>query len=57
MAWTWVIGGALFVSAMAGALLLRGLPDVVLGVLLAAGAGGMFYLTIPDLVPEAEAHQ
>lgn len=57
MAWTSAIGVALFISAMVGAFLLRGLPDVALGVLLAAGAGGMFYLTITDLVPEAEAHQ
>jgi ZIP family zinc transporter len=55
--WTSVIGVALFASAMAGSLLFRGMPDGVLGVLLAGGAGGMFYLTVTDLVPEAEAHQ
>jgi ZIP family zinc transporter len=57
MAWTSVMGGALFASAMAGWFLLKGLPGATLGVLLAAGAGGMFYLAVTDLVPEAEAHQ
>jgi zinc transporter, ZIP family len=33
------------------------LSDGVLGFLLAAGAGGMFYLTVTDLIPEAEEHQ
>ena len=48
---------ALFVSAMAGYFLLRGLPQSMLGLLLAAGVGAMFYLTITQLVPEAESHQ
>lgn len=56
MVWTGTIGAALFASAMAGWFLLRGLPDEVLGSLLALGAGAMFYLTVSDLLPEAESH-
>jgi zinc transporter, ZIP family len=55
--WTSLIGASLFVSALAGWLLLRGLSPGVLGFLVAAGAGGMFYLTVTQLVPEAESHQ
>jgi len=56
MKWTGIIGLSLFVSAMAGWFLLRDLPQPVLGFLLATGAGGMFYLTVTDLVPEAQRH-
>lgn len=52
--WTGTIGASLFVSAVAAWLLLRSLPDPVLGVLLGSGGGGMLYLTITDLLPEAE---
>jgi ZIP family zinc transporter len=55
--WTSLIGASLLASAMLGWFVLKGLPEAVLGVLLAMGAGGMFYLTVTDLVPEAEAHQ
>ena len=55
--WTSVIGASLFVSTMLGWFLLRGLSEGIQGLLFAIGAGGMFYLTITDLVPEAEAHQ
>ena len=55
--WTGLIGISLFVSALAGWFLLRGLSGGVLGFLLATGAGGMFYLTVTDLIPEAEQHQ
>jgi zinc transporter, ZIP family len=55
--WTGLIGLSLFASAMAGWFLLRGLPQGMLGFLLATGAGGMFYLTVTDLIPEAESHQ
>jgi len=55
--WTNLIALSLFVSAMLGWLVLRGLPPTILGFLLAMGAGGMFYLTVTDLVPEAEEHQ
>ncbi len=54
--WTGLIGASLFGSAMAGWFLLKGLSPGMLGLLLAAGAGGMFYLTITDLIPEAEDH-
>lgn len=54
LGWTGLIGVALFGSALAGWFFLRGLPDPVLGFLFAAGGGGMFYLTITDLVPQAE---
>jgi ZIP family zinc transporter len=57
MFWTSLIGVSLFTAAMLGWFLLRGVPEHVQGILLAAGAGGMFYLTVTDLVPEAEAHQ
>jgi ZIP family zinc transporter len=52
--WTGLIGVSLFSSALAGWFLLRGLPQPVLGFLFAAGGGGMFYLTVTDLLPEAE---
>lgn len=55
--WTSLIGISLFVSALAGWLLLRGLPKPALGFLFATGAGGMLYLTVTDLIPEAEARQ
>ena len=54
LGWTGLIGASLFGSALAGWFLLRGLPEPVLGFLFAVGAGGMFYLTITDLVPQAE---
>lgn len=57
MIWTSAIGGALFVSAILGWLVLRGLPQWALGALLATGAGAMFNLTISDLLPEAESRQ
>jgi zinc transporter, ZIP family len=52
--WTGLIGVSLLGSALAGWLLLRGLPQPALGFLFAMGGGGMFYLTVTDLVPEAE---
>jgi ZIP family zinc transporter len=52
-----VIGASVLVSALAGWLFLHRLPQPVLGVLLSAGAGRMFYLTMTDLVPEAEERQ
>jgi ZIP family zinc transporter len=54
LAWTGLIGASLLSSALIGWFALRGLPTSVLGVLFAVGAGGMFYLTVSDLVPEAE---
>ncbi|MCA1403294.1 ZIP family metal transporter [Ensifer sp. IC3342] len=57
LGWTSLIGLSLFVSAVAGWFFLKGLSETVLGFLFAMGAGGMFYLTMTDLVPEAESHQ
>ena len=57
LGWTGLIGVSLFVSAMAGGFLLRDLSPGMLGFLLAVGAGAMFYLTMTELVPEAESHQ
>ena len=52
--WTGLIGFSLLSSAFVGWFTLKGLPQPVLGFLFAAGGGGMFYLTVTDLVPEAE---
>jgi ZIP family zinc transporter len=57
LGWTALIGVNLFLSAMAGWFFLGGLSQAALGLLLAAGAGAMFYLTVAELVPEAESHQ
>lgn len=54
LGWTGLIGAALLGSTLAGWFLLRDLPQPVLGALFAAGGGGMFYLTVTDLVPQAE---
>jgi zinc transporter, ZIP family len=56
MGWTSLIGASLFVSAAVGWFLLGHLGETVRGFLFALGAGGMFYLTVTDLVPEAESH-
>jgi ZIP family zinc transporter len=55
--WTGTIGLALFVSAVVGWLVFRGIPPGLLAALLAAGAGAMLYLTLSSLVPEGEARQ
>jgi zinc transporter, ZIP family len=52
--WTGLIGISLLSSALVGWFLLRDMPPEVLGFLFGAGGGGMFYLTITDLLPEAE---
>jgi ZIP family zinc transporter len=57
LGWTGLIGVSLLSSALAGYFLLRSLPESVLGFLFAAGGGGMFYLTVTDLVPDAEERQ
>jgi zinc transporter, ZIP family len=56
LGWTGLIGASLLASAAVGWLFLRGLPQPALGALFGAGAGGMFYLTVTDLIPEAEEH-
>ena len=55
--WTGLIGASLLGSALIGWFALRGLPDPLLGFLFALGGGGMFYLTVTDLVPESEKRQ
>lgn len=57
LGWTGLIGASVLLSALAGWFFLRDLPPSVLGVLFGVGAGGMFYLTMTDLVPEAEERQ
>jgi ZIP family zinc transporter len=57
LGWTGLIGAAVLISTLVGWYFLRDLSEPVLGLLFGAGAGGMFYLTITDLVPEAEEHQ
>ena len=52
--WTVMIGLSLFASAAVGWLALRAIPSAVLGALVAAGAGAMFYLTVTDLLPKSE---
>lgn len=54
LGWNATIGIAVLVSALAGWLFLRGLSMRLLAFLFAAGAGGMFYLTVTTLVPQAE---
>jgi ZIP family zinc transporter len=57
LGWTGLIGLSLLVSSLVGWFFLQGLPHAVLGLLFAVGAGGLFYLTVTDLVPEAEKRQ
>jgi ZIP family zinc transporter len=52
--WAGLIGVSLFGSALVGWYLLRDMSPSTLGFLFSAGGGGMFYLTITDLIPEAE---
>jgi zinc transporter, ZIP family len=54
LGWTGLIGAALLGSALAGWFFLRGLSNPVLGFLFGTAGGGLFYLTITDLVPQAE---
>lgn len=54
LGWTGLISAADLVATLAGWFLLRGLSQPILGCLLAVGGGGMFYLTITELVPQAE---
>lgn len=57
LGWTGLIAASLFLSALCGWLFLRRLADVAIGFLFAVGAGGMFYLTVTDLVPQSEEAQ
>jgi ZIP family zinc transporter len=55
--WTGLVGVSLFVSALAGYLVLRGASAGTVGVLQAVGGGGMLYLTVSALVPPSEERQ
>lgn len=57
LGWTGLIGVALFGSAVIGWVALRDMPLPVLGALFGIGAGGMFYLVVTDLIPQAEERQ
>jgi len=48
--------GSLLWFVPRGWFFLQGLPKPILGFLFGVGAGGMLYLTVTDLVPEAEEH-
>lgn len=54
LGWTGAIAVAVLGSALIGWFFLRGLAPGIIAFLFALGAGGMFYLTITDLVPKAE---
>ena len=54
LGWTGLIGAALLSSALIGWFFLQGLSKQILGFLFGAGGGGMFYLTVTDLIPQAE---
>ncbi len=54
LGWTGLIGVALLSSALAGWFFLKGLPEPILGFLFGVGGGGMLYLTISDLLPDAQ---
>ena len=53
--WSAWVAAATVIAALLGWFLLRDLPAAFLGGVFAAGAGGMLFLTITQLVPEAEA--
>lgn len=54
LGWTSLIGVALISSTLVGWLIQQDMSRSLLGFLLASGGGGMFYLVISDLVPQAE---
>jgi ZIP family zinc transporter len=57
LGWTGMIGAAVLASTLIGWFFLRGLAPPILAFLFGSGAGGMFYLTVTDLVPQAEERQ
>ena len=57
LGWTGLIGAAVFVSAVAALWLLRDIEKTTIGLLFAIAAGGMFYLVVTQLLPQAEADQ
>lgn len=54
LGWTGLVGAAVLVSTLVGWFALRRIGAAQLAFLFAAGAGGMFYLTVSTLVPEAD---
>ncbi len=54
LGWTGLIGVSLFSSTLVGYFVIGWLPAPILGFLLASGAGGMLYLTVTTLLPEAQ---
>jgi ZIP family zinc transporter len=54
LGWTGAIGASLFASSVISWALVRTVDTALLGFLVAVGAGGMFYLCVTELVPEAE---
>jgi ZIP family zinc transporter len=57
LGWTALVGMSLLASAVVGWLALRDAGGGLVGVLQAAGGGGMLYLTVSALVPPAEERQ
>ena len=53
--WSVWIGATTVAAALAGWFVLRSVPPAVHAAVFAAGGGGMLYLTVTELVPEAEA--
>jgi ZIP family zinc transporter len=57
LGWTALVGMSLLASAVVGWLALRDAGGGLVGVLQAAGGGGMLYLTVSALVPPSEERQ
>ena len=57
LGWTALVGVSLLASAVVGWLALRDAGGGAVGVLQAAGGGGMLYLTVSALVPPSEERQ
>jgi ZIP family zinc transporter len=55
--WSVGVGVTTVAAALAGWFVLRSMPPAVHAAVFAAGGGGMLYLTVTELVPEAEAEQ
>ena len=49
--WTLIMASAMFISALVGGFILNDLSNSVLALMFAFAAGGMFYITITELVP------
>jgi zinc transporter, ZIP family len=49
--WTLIMASAMFISALVGGFILNDMSSNVLAMMFAFAAGGMFYITITELVP------